>query len=158
MHTKSHHKFIALILATAVAVTSLSAVPAYADGKTARQFGWIALLAVIGLAVQDANRKRAAVQNNYTYNPPNTPNTPNVAPHPLPPQVSKKLLPHKCLRVYNVNGRWRKLFGLSCLKQNFTYVSSLPYACQLGYSNRRGKRIGYEPLCLRSRGYVTAVR
>ena len=161
MYAKSHHKFIALILAASVAVTSLSAAPAYADGKTARQFGWIALLAVIGLAVQDSNRKRAVTNNNYTYNPPRTPNTHTphyTPPRPLPPQVSKKILPGKCLRVKNVNGQRRKLFGLYCLKRNFSYVSSLPYACQLGYSGTRGNRVGYEPLCLRERGYVTAVR
>ncbi|MCF6234252.1 MAG: hypothetical protein L3J36_14305 [Rhodobacteraceae bacterium] len=155
MYAKQHHKFIALILAASVAVTSLSAVPAYADGKTARQFGWIALLAVIGLAVQDSNRKRSVTHNNYTYNTPNPPSTP---PRPLPPQVSRKLLPLNCLRVRNVNGQRRELFGLRCLKQNFSYVSSLPYACQLGYSNGRGNRVGFEPLCLRERGYVTALR
>lgn len=155
MHNFTHRKFIALVLAASVAVTSLSAVPAYADGKTARQFGWLALLAVIGLAVQDSNRKRAVTHNNYTYNPPSTPSTP---PRPLPPQVGKKLLPLKCLRVRNVNGQRRKLFGLGCLKQNFSYVKSLPYACQLGYPSNRGNRVGYEPLCLRERGYVTAVR
>lgn len=155
MHAKSHHKFIALILAVSVAVTSLSAVPAYADGKTARQFGWLALLAVIGLAVQDSNRKRAAANNNYTYNPPGTSTTP---PRPLPPHVSQKVLPRKCLRVHNVNGQRRKMFGLWCLKQNFAHVRSLPYACQLGYSGPRGNRVAYEPLCLRERGYVTAAR
>lgn len=158
MRAKSHHKFIALILATAVAVTSLSAVPAYADGKTARQFGWVALLAVIGLAVQDSNRRRAVTNNNYTYTPPKTHSTHSTPPRPLPPQVSRKLLPHKCLRVHNVNGQRRKLFGLYCLKRNFSYVSSLPYACQRGYSSNHGNRIGYEPFCLRERGYVTAVR
>ncbi len=158
MHAKSHHKFIALILAAAVAVTSLTAVPAYADGKTARQFGWLALIGVIALAVQNNNRNQAVTHNSNTYTPPKTLNTPNIPPHPLPPQVTRKLLPHKCLRVHNVNGQRRELFGLQCLRQNFTYVSSLPYACQLGYSNYRGKRIGYEPLCLRERGYVTAVR
>jgi len=147
-----HRKFIALILASSVAVTGMSAGPAFADGKTARQFGWLALLGIAALAIQDSNRKRAVTTNNYTYKAPNT------SPRPLPPQVSRKTLPKACLRSHNVNGYRRNLFGLACLKQNYAYVGSLPYACQLGYSNGRRNQIGYEPVCLRERGFRTAYR
>ena len=144
-----HRKFIAFILAASVAVTGLSAAPAYADGKTARQLGWLALLGVVALAVQDANRKRTVTKNTYNY---------PTSPRPLPPQVSRKTLPQTCLRSHNVNGYRRNLFGLACLKQNYAYVGSLPYACQLGYSNGRRNLVGYEPTCLRERGYRTASR
>ncbi len=149
-----HRKFIALILATSVAVTGLSAAPAFADGKTARQFGWLALLGIVALAVQDSNRKRA-VTRNYTYT---TPPRATPAPRALPPQVSRKVLPQQCLRRRNVDGRQRNLFGAGCLNQNRIQVKSLPYACQLGYAEGRDYRIGYEPQCLREHGYRTAHR
>lgn len=145
-----HRKFITLILATSIAVTGLSAAPAYADGKTARMFGGLALLGIIALAIQDSNQKRN-VTRNYTYN-----NT--TKPRPLPPQVSNKYLPQHCLRSKSVNGHRRNLFGANCLRNNNVRTSALPYACQLGYWNGRQNRVGYEPVCLRERGYRFARR
>ena len=148
-----HRKFIALILAISVAVTGLSAAPAFADGKTARQLGWLALLGIVALAVRDSNKK-STVTSDYTYStPPRT-----VPPRVLPPQVNYKVLPQQCLRRPYVNGQRRNLFGAGCLKRYRVRVNALPYACQLGYFDGRINRVGYEPLCLRERGYRTARR
>jgi len=152
-----HRKFIALILAASVAVTGMAATPAFADGKTARQFGWLALLGVVALAIQDSNRKRAVTHNSYNYTSPTRPNTSPTRPQP--PQINRsKILPYHCLRAYKVNGQRRNLFGLSCLQRSYSHVGSLPYACQLGSLDGRNNRVGYEPVCLRERGYRTARR
>lgn len=142
-----HRKFIALVLVAAVAITGLSAAPAFADGKTARQFGALALLGIIALAIQDSQRKRQVVTHNY-----------NVSPRPLPPKVTRMDLPRQCLRSHSVNGRNRNLFGVGCLNRNYGFTRSLPYACQLGFRDRGRNRIGYEPVCLRERGYRFARR
>jgi len=52
-----HRKFIALILATAMAITGLSAAPARADGDTARIFAGLALLAIISETTSPAPKR-----------------------------------------------------------------------------------------------------
>jgi len=144
-----HRKFIALILATALAVTGLSAVPARADGDTARLFAGLAALALLGAAIQ-SNRNNGlndqqgdqSVTHNYNYSPRDT-----------PPKYTRKDLPRKCLRKRNVNGRNRNLLGAGCLRNNYAFNATLPYACQLGYWDGNRNRTGYEPKCLRERGY-----
>lgn len=142
-----HRKFIALVLGTSIAITGFSAAPARADGDTARIFAGLALLAIIGAAIQDNNKRRHNVTRQYTTQP----------PRPLPQGVKRFNLPGHCLGAYNVNGGIRRLFGAKCLRNNYRHYGSLPYACQLGYTDGRNRnRTGYEPTCLRERGYRVA--
>ena len=145
-----HRKFIALILATALAITGLSAAPVRADGDTARIFGGLAILAIIGAALDHSSRNRTTVTKQYI-----VPAKPQPT-RPLPSYVTRRDLPKTCLRSHVVNGERRNLFGARCLKNNYAHASSLPYACQLGYWDGQKNRVGYEPLCLRERGYRTA--
>ncbi|MFT7595010.1 MAG: hypothetical protein ACI8R4_002336 [Paracoccaceae bacterium] len=145
-----HRKFIALILASALAITGLSAAPARADGDTARIFGGLAILAIIGAALDHSSRNRTTVTKQYI-----VPSKPQST-RPLPSYVTRRDLPGACLRSRSVNGQQRNLYGARCLQKNYAYTSSLPYACQLGYFNGQANRVGYEPLCLRERGYRTA--
>lgn len=148
-----HRKFIALILATAMAITGLSAAPARADGDTARVFAGLAFLALLGAAIQkERKHNRPVVSHNYT--PPVHP----LPPRPLPPKISRRDLPQQCLRSRSVNGRYRNLVGNRCLKKNYGFNGTLPYACQLGYRENGRNHIGYEPVCLRERGYRFARR
>jgi len=141
-----HRKFIALIVATALAITGLSAVPARADGDTARLLAGLAALALIGTAIRN-KKDRQVVSHNYTQ-PPRP-----LAPRPLPPKLYRLDLPQHCLRSHWVNGRQRNLVGAGCLKNSYAYNRSLPYACQRGYWDGSRTRIGYVPRCLRKRGY-----
>lgn len=53
-----HRQFIAAVLATAVAVTGLTAAPARADNDAAKVIAGVAALAIIGAAVADANKSK----------------------------------------------------------------------------------------------------
>lgn len=147
-----HRKFIALILATALAITGLSAAPARADGDTARLLAGIAALALIGAAIRDKQRDHPQVSHNYIQ-----PTRP-LPPRPLPPQITRRDLPKQCLRSHTINGRPHNLVGAGCLKNNYAYNRSLPYACKRGYWDGSRNRSGYEPHCLRKRGYRFARR
>jgi len=136
-----HRKFISLILATALAITGLSAVPARADGDTARLLAGLAALAFIGATVHK-NRNAHVVSRNQT-----------VPPRPLPQAVSRYDLPRHCLRERSVNGRHRTLVGAGCLRKRYGFNGTLPAVCRLGYRGRGHSRTGYDPRCLRDRGY-----
>jgi hypothetical protein len=146
-----HRKFIALIISTAVAVTALSA-PARADSDDiARALFGIAALALIGKALSDDDSNHQTAPQPI-YRPVPQP----VRPRPLPPVVSRYDLPGYCLRSYQVNRDRIRLFGAGCLSRNYRYSASLPYACQFQFSEHGRSYTGYEPLCLRERGYRIA--
>lgn len=165
-----HRKFITLVLASAVAVTGLTA-PARAGSEDLAKFlaGFTALV-IIGSAIEDArDRKDVNVTRHNTY-PPNTYNHPRhshnkhqhthkktikqpIKPKPLPPKFSRYNLPGECMRTFKVNRKNVNLLGNGCLKNRYSHVKSLPYACQFQFRTREGTRTGYEPVCLRERGY-----
>ena len=171
-----HRKFILLILSAAIAIAGVSA-PARADGNdAAKLFVGIAALALIGKALKDDDDRRTVSRNTYSphyYDTPH-PNTvrpniirPNIIhpkvvhpkvvhPRPVPPRVSRYDLPGQCLRNYRVNHDNVRLLGAACLRKNYRQVNALPYACQLQISGRSGSQTGYEPACLRERGYRIA--
>ena len=163
-------KFIAMILSAAVAVTGISA-PARADSNDiAKALLGFTALALIAKAIDDNDKPK--VVNRYPVQPVypqpgrpiyGTPSRPPIYgqptwPRPLPPQVSKFDLPQSCLNTFSINGRKVQLFGSACMSKTYAYAGSLPYACQYGFRGDRSGRnhIGYEPLCLRVRGYRTA--
>ena len=149
-----HRKFILLILSAAVAVAGFSA-PARADGNdVAKIFAGIAALALIGKALDDDDDDRQTVtRNTYHTHTYNTPRSQTVRPKPVPPRVSRYDLPRNCLRDYRVNRDNVRLLGAACLRKNYRHTNALPYACQFQFSNRYGTHTGYEPVCLRERGY-----
>lgn len=163
-----HRKFIALIVSAAVAVTGFTA-PARADGDDlAKALLGFTALALIAKAIDD-NNSQPTVINRYPTRPvytqpgrpiyvqPVPPRYQPVPPRPLPYQVSKLDLPGSCLRDFRVDGRTVRLFGDACMRQTYAFTNSLPYACQFGFNGNRGRaHVGYEPLCLRERGYRTA--
>ena len=144
-----HRKFIALILATAIAVTGLSAVPARADPDTTRLLAGLAVLAIVAAAIQ-RDRKKNVVSRN--------PTDPIYPARPTPPRITRFDLPDQCLRRKTVNGRQRNLFGNRCLENNYAFNGTLPAACRLSYWDGRHNRTGYKARCLRERGYRFARR
>lgn len=146
-----HRKFIALIISTAIGITSLSALPARAgDHDAARALAGFAALAILGLAIHNARDKDDTPTVSHTAP---QPNNHWVRPKPLPPRAARYDLPGKCLRNHKLQGGPARLLGLQCLENNYRYTSQLPYACRLQFDGNNISRTGYEPLCLRERGY-----
>lgn len=149
-----HRRFIALIVGAAIAVTALSAAPARADSDDiARFIAGIAALAIIGAAIEDARDDPAPVVRRQV-----NPRHYSVAPRPVPPRVSRKVLPGECLRNVRTRDGEARVFTQRCLNNNYRHASQLPRACARQFRTDRGVRWGYRPRCLRDRGYTIALR
>ncbi|WP_424988389.1 hypothetical protein [Microbulbifer sp. S227A] len=146
-----HRKFIALIVSTALCITALSAMPARADSDdTAKAIAGFAALAILGLAIHNARDRDDAPIVSHVAPPPKRH---DVRPRPLPQRAARYNLPAKCLRNHKLHGGPARLLGLQCLKSNYRFTAQLPRACRLQFDGRNISRTGYEPLCLRERGY-----
>ncbi len=148
-----HKKFIALIVASAIAVAGVSASQARA-ADAHDILGGLAAIAIIGAAVnhyhKDKNRDRVSRQQKQVYVPPK-------AKHrdlrPLPRKVARYDLPQRCLRTYKGYSRTRPLLGTSCLNKHYKHSNSLPPQCKVGFWNGTKVSRAYEPACLRQKGY-----
>ncbi|WP_170763434.1 hypothetical protein [Ruegeria lacuscaerulensis] len=156
-----HKKFIALIVASAVAITGISASKARA-ADTGDIIGGLAAIALIGAAVKhfsDQNKKNTVTRNhNHVYKAPRKPvyAKPKDRPHyvrPLPERVARYTLPQRCLRTYKAYSHNRPLLGTRCLSKYYKYSNSLPYQCKVGFWNGKEVKRAYEPACLRQKGY-----
>lgn len=155
-----HRKFIALILAAATAVSTLSAAPARADEDIGKVLAGLAALAIIGAALNDARDDNPPVVHRRSHPYPGNSvgrpyerRSPVVNPRPLPQRVTRNDLPQQCLRRFEGYRGNTRLFGLNCLQRNYRHVNQLPYACRVQVGNGRQGNVGYEPVCLRERGY-----
>jgi hypothetical protein len=155
-----HRKFIAFIIATAIAITTLSAAPARAgQSDAAKFFAGLAAIAIIGAAIESSKRnnqativsRRAPVHRDHIRPDP-------VRPFPIHPRpvLSRYDLPGQCLRVFRVNGAAKRLLGAGCLRKNYQFSNALPYACKWRFRSGGKTRSGYGPQCLRERGYRIA--
>lgn len=155
-----HRKFIALVCASALAVTAISA-PARADEDVAKVIAGLAALAIIGAVINDHNDRDEVVvhrhvQPNYprqTHNYGSAPRKPVVQPRPLPRNVTKYDLPKNCLKTVKQGRDSVRILGQNCMEQNYNLTKSLPNACKVQVRGNEGKRQGYKPNCLRERGY-----
>ncbi len=151
-----HRKFIALIISAAVAVTtlSLSAAPARAD-ETTRVLAGIAALALLGAAIHSSRKTTLQVTTTPGWQPPQPRPRPPAQPRPHP-KVSRFVLPQYCLLP---TPRYRgndTLVGENCLRRYYgaTRTAQLPGQCRATFWNGRKWRSGYDPTCLRNKGYV----
>lgn len=155
-----HRKFIALIVASAIAVTGLSASQARA-ADTRDIIGGLAAIAIIGAAIhhyeKDKSKKKASRKKSYVHKQPkHVYKKPTVKKHHVrrkPQRVARYDLPHRCLRTYKGYGPNRKLLGPSCLTKHYKYSNSLPHQCKVGFWNGNKVSRAYEPACLRQQGY-----
>ncbi len=149
-----HRKFIALIVSAAIAVTGISAAtPARADSDAARVFAGLTALAIIGLAINDhekRKRHRSEVSRNA---PPPATVPPRWKPRPLPHEFQRYTLPRQCLRQVGPRGDTRLRLGRRCLERNYEHARALPSKCYREDWTRRGLRQGYGVNCLLNRGY-----
>ncbi len=149
-----HKKFIALIIATAMAITGVSASKARA-ADTGDILGGLAAIAIIGAGVHYYNkekrkdREKAARQYNHVQTAPQVKH-PKVKP--LPRHVARYDLPQRCLRQHDTYGQ-RPLLGTKCLNKHYKHANSLPQECKVGFWNGNKVKRAYEPACLRHHGY-----
>ncbi|WP_170571702.1 hypothetical protein [Ruegeria atlantica] len=156
-----HKRFIALIVASAVAITGISASQARAaDAEDI--IGGLAAIALLGVAVKhfsDESKKNTVTHNyNHIYKAPrdHVRANPNHRPghvRPLPKRVARYTLPQKCLRTYEGYSSKRPLLGPKCLSKHYKYSDSLPQQCKVGFWNGKKVKRAYEPACLRQKGY-----
>ncbi len=161
-----HRKFIALIIATAVAITGLSA--SNARAADARDIlGGLAAIAIVGAAIhhysekERKERKQAVTRTHrHEYKPHNYEKRPfkktkkkHHKLRPLPNRVAKYDLPQRCLQTYRGYSDARPLLGPSCLKKHYKHAGSLPGQCKVGFWNGKKVKRAYEPNCLRQHGY-----
>lgn len=149
-----HRKFIALIVATAVAITGISASQARA-ADTRDILGGLAALAILGAAIhhyQDEKREEEKKRHKHKKkHAKKKVHKPHV--RPLPNRVARYNLPQRCLRTFNAYSKKHPLLGPNCLKKHYKYANSLPHQCKVGFWNGKKVKRAYEPACLRQKGY-----
>jgi hypothetical protein len=174
-----HRKFIALVAATSIAVTSLTAAPAHAKNDTAKILVGVAALALIGVAISQSNKSRrrnrttrsqpydnGGIYNDGGYRDDNIYNDGGYRgdddyyddgsfTRPLPRRVQRKVLPRSCkVQARTRSGRVPAYSG-RCLNNNFRYANALPRQCSFrARTTRHGSRhTVYARNCLAQHGY-----
>ncbi len=171
-----YRKFIATIAASAIALTALGSIPAYAGERdNARLIAAILGLAAVGAIVhKNKSRDKHEVTRNHPapiYKAPKHQHPKQVQrqytppryhqpkPRPLPQRAQKanrKLLPKQCFRTYDTNRGRVAMFANRCLKRNFQFAHRLPRNCMYIFDTPQGDRRGFDARCLRDRGYRLA--
>lgn len=161
-----HRKFIALIIATAVAITGISASNARA-ADTRDILGGLAAIAIVGAAIHHYSkqeRKQEVTRNHrHSYKPHKhkkrafkSTKKKHHKLRPLPGRVARYDLPQRCLRTFGNYSNSHPLLGPSCLKKHYKHAGSLPSQCKVGFWNGKKVKRAYEPNCLRQHGYRVA--
>ncbi|SDO07261.1 hypothetical protein SAMN05216196_103263 [Lutimaribacter pacificus] len=153
-------KFIATILAGALAVTGLTAAPARADGNdVAKALAGIAAVAIIAKALDDDRKDKArrhAPARAHSVRPDR--HRGHVAPRPLPHRVARKQLPGHCMVRVQTRHGVQNAFGQNCLQRSSRHATRLPRACAMPTRGRGHNRTFYDAGCLRSYGYSMSRR
>ncbi len=161
-----HRKFIALIVASAVAITGISASQARA-ADVGDIIGGLAAIALLGAAVKhfsDDDKKNTVTHNyNHVYKAPHDHvyKRPKDRPHhvrPLPKRVARYTLPQRCLRTFKGYSPDQRLLGQTCLGNHYKYSTSLPNQCKVRFWNGKKVKRAYHPGCLRQQGYRVGSR
>ena len=154
-HPNLHRKFIAFVLATSIAITGLSAAPARANEDVAKIIAGLAVLGILGAAINRDRHRNNYVARSATNPVIVQPLRPHVhpKPRPLPPRVARYDLPGKCLRYFPAFRDGRNLMGQHCLRNNYRHVKALPQQCRVAFWNGRRHETAFKPRCLRQNGY-----
>ena len=139
--------FIATILAAALAITSVSAVPARASSDdVAKVLLGLAIVAGIATAIDNNNRNAAPSRRlGERYDD----------DRGWKPRRVRNVLPAQCLRSFETRNGTRRGYGARCLNRNARWLD-LPRRCEREVRTRRGWRTFYGARCLRREGFVTA--
>ncbi|WP_299349500.1 hypothetical protein [uncultured Shimia sp.] len=147
-------KFIATIVATAIAVTGIASAPARADSDDIAKllFGAAAIYA-ISRAVKDDKSRVSTTSRDY---PPYA-RRPDLKPRPLPDRARRFApIPANCLKYHETNRGTVRMIGQRCVNRNYRHAHRLPEACHFKTKTYNGKRQGYRPKCLRKHGFRLA--
>lgn len=153
-------KFIAAIVAGAIAVTGMTSAPAKADNDRLQRFllGATALV-IIGTAVSKNKRDRHVTEPRHRHSQYWHHNSHrhhrSVAPHrhARPHRIS---LPGRCLHRHRTDRGRVTIYGRHCLRANGVHLSNLPRHCKRTVHAYRGTFKGYSPRCIAN--YRTASR
>lgn len=138
--------FIAAVVASSIALTSLTATPSFAGSRDRdKALLGIAAFLLLGSALADADRKKSGSRHVTVPEP--------VKPRPLPPRIARYNLPAKCLKSAETRRGEVRFFGRGCLRKNFRYANALPRQCARQIKTWGKVRNGYAPRCLRKHGY-----
>jgi hypothetical protein len=174
-------RFIGTVTAAALAVTAITAAPAYADrdDRAARAIATILGLAVVGAIINDNRHDKKARRNEHVqpvrkkhanivrkqHNNGYVQRRQQVQPKSLPKRVQRKsqpsrvnqkLLPQRCFNSVNTRRGQVHMFGRRCLERNYRAVNRLPQQCFQRVRTSQGTRTGFDARCLRQNGYRLA--
>lgn len=141
----TRHNLLSATLATALALSPLTASPARAGNDEqigALAFGSILGLITAGVVISSLNQNR--------------PHTQPVPTGPQPGVGPRKILPGYCKFSVPYGANRGTYFGRQCLIRNFSYWPSLPRHCGrwVNQPARSGVK-AYRARCLAREGYVT---
>ncbi len=145
-----HRKFIALIAATAIAITGFTA-PARAGGDdVAKALAGLAAVLIIGAAIN------SSLDNSPAVAAPSP--SPAPASHGHSNAVSRYVLPGQCERRIRTDRGYQRVLGANCVARNYSYARSLPDKCVSSYwiASRNRLETGYTKSCLQNHGYRIA--
>ncbi|MBI1417032.1 MAG: hypothetical protein GC146_07410 [Limimaricola sp.] len=131
---------LAGVAAASLALSGLSATPAFADSGTQARNLIIGLgaLAIIGAAINDSRSHAAPAP---------------ARPAPTRPDRFSRALPAQCLDRVDTRHGVVRLFDPSCLRANYAGARHLPDNCMEVVRGRYGRERGYDPQCLAAAGY-----
>lgn len=161
-------KFIASVLAASLAITSISAAPARADGDDLMKFlAGATALVIIGKAL-DSDRKRTREVSRHDRDrwhdhgrygrdaPPHVyfdrrhdPRATRDAKR----RYRKNVLPAQCRNTFWTPEGRQKYMDNRCLKRNYSFAHELPKKCKIMFYDHNQKKRGYSIKCLKDRGY-----
>lgn len=163
-------RFIATVVAAAVAVTVSGNAPARANDDAARALAAFVGLAIVGAAIHSHTKKskkdkksddtsvvsRRNIDDDGIFYPRGVYREP-VIERAKSRRAKRRFLPGKCLRSIEDRG-WRyRVFTKKCLEKNYSYIKSLPESCAVKLRVKGKKRHGYRARCLRRAGYKLAL-
>lgn len=173
-------RFLGMLAAGAVAFTTLTAVPVYADdARTARVLATILGIAIVGKIIHDDRKDKKEKQQKKGHKPKiqqpaQSHRHGNLThrhdrgrlehdhgyakpdPRPLPQRVDRKVLPKNCFRSYQTYDGPAYMFGRHCLERSYEFVNRLPQTCAQRIRTPDGNHRGYDARCLRRNGYSLA--
>lgn len=167
-----YRRFIAIVLATAVAITGLTAAPARADNDDLLKIlGGVAAIAIIGAAIKNSRDKDKVSRNAPYYgqrrhkdhhkhqrHTHNDHRYDNHGARPLPNRVKRKLLPASCRVTARRYGEWFPAYSNRCLEQKYRHTNALPGNCavkaRVQHNNKR--RLVFGSRCLGRHGFAVA--
>ncbi len=155
-------RFTGTLAAAAIAATTFSAAPAFADrndDRATRAIATLLGLVVVGKIIHDNNKDRPSghvTVRKLGHDVGNGRVSPR--PRPLPSRVGRATLPRKCFRRFQTRRGQVNMFVRRCLERNFRAVNRLPQACAQRVRTDRGPRFGFGARCLRRNGYRVSRR